>query len=351
MASIKGIDISHWQDNPDFARVKAAGVQYVIIKATEGVDYVDPCFTTNIKEAQAAGLPVGVYHLLRATPIDRQAADFLAAIKPYKITWPAAVDVEHAELTALGRDKLTDMVLDICARVKAAGYPPMVYSNRNWYYLAKLLDIDRIRAAGIPVWLAWYSDATPENTDRSDLCDIWQYASDGQIDGIIGHPVDLDVSYRDFGTGVKPVSDPKPTQIDAYYRVRTGGRWLPEVRSLTDYAGLPGSPITDAAVRVTAGSVKYRVHVKDGGWLPYVTGCDINDGANGYAGNGRPIDAVEVYYYTPSSIRPARRAKYRVSPVGGNYWPWQHDSETTGGQDGYAGSFGREIDRLQIAIE
>lgn len=171
----------------------------MLLKATEGVNYTDPCFKANIKAAIAAGLPVGAYHFLRSTPIDQQCRDFLAAVKPYKLTWPAAVDVEHNELSALGRGKLTDMVLNFCARVKAAGYQPMVYSNRNWFYLAKLLDIGRIRAAGIPVWLAWYTNATPANTDRSALCDMWQYASDGQISGIAGHPVDLNVSYRDFG--------------------------------------------------------------------------------------------------------------------------------------------------------
>jgi lysozyme len=203
MASIKGIDISHWQGNPDFARAKAAGIRYVIIKATEGVDYVDPCFTANIKAALAAGLPVGAYHFLRTTPLEQQAADFLAAIKPYKLTWPAALDVEHAELTGMGRDKLTDMVLGFCARVKSAGYQPLVYSNYNWLYDAKCLDAGRIRAAGVPLWMAWYSNAAPENTDRSSLCDIWQYASDGSVDGISGN-VDCNVSYRDFAAAPAP---------------------------------------------------------------------------------------------------------------------------------------------------
>ena len=199
---IKGIDISHHQGNPDFRRVRAAGIKFAIFKATEGVDYVDPCFHTNIKAALAAGIPVGAYHFLRATPLERQAADFLAAIKPYKLTWPAAVDVEDApgtrELSGLGRGALTARVLEFCARIRAAGYQPAVYSNYNWYYLAKLLDIGRIRAAGIPVWMAWYSRATPADTDRSALCDIWQYASDGRVDGIAGN-VDCNVSYRDFG--------------------------------------------------------------------------------------------------------------------------------------------------------
>lgn len=145
---------------------------------------------------------------------------------------------------------------------------------------------------------------------------------------------------------------PAPSAAPAvYYRVRTQAHgWLPEVKGLADYAGYQDSPITDIAVRVTAGTVKYRVHVLGGGWLPYVTGCDINDSAKGYAGNGKAIDAVEVYYSTPKG-KTVRKAKYRVSPVGGGYYPWQYDNETTGGQDGYAGSYGRKIGKLQITLE
>jgi hypothetical protein len=82
-----------------------------------------------------------------------------------------------------------------------------------------------------------------------------------------------------------------------------------------------------------------------------VTGCNVNDGSNGYAGDGKPIDAVEVYYTTPDSIRPYKRAKYRVASGAGGYYPWQYDDQTTDGQDGYAGSFGREIGKLQLCIE
>lgn len=72
---------------------------------------------------------------------------------------------------------------------------------------------------------------------------------------------------------------------------------------------------------------------------------------NGYAGNGQPIDALEVYYYTPDSIRPLKRAKYRVAPCGGDYYGWQYDNETGGGQDGFAGAFGKAIGKVQIVIE
>jgi hypothetical protein len=138
------------------------------------------------------------------------------------------------------------------------------------------------------------------------------------------------------------------------YRVRTNGRWLPAVNDLNDYAGIAGQPITDIAIKASEGKVKYRVHVKDGGWLPYVTKYDINDHIKGYAGCGLAIDAIEVYYTTPASVYKTHgkylKAKYHVSSNGGQYYTWQHDTEKTNGQDGYAGSFGKAIDRLQICL-
>ncbi len=201
MTAIKGIDISHRQGNPDFKRVKAAGIRYAILKATEGVDYTDPCFKANIGAAQAAGLPVGAYHFLRSTPIDRQCRDFLAAIKPYKPIC-LAIDVENpsagsTEISGLGKAEITDRIVTIYKAIRAAGYtcPVYVYSSKSWF--GTYIDTARCKAAGLRIWLAWYTNATPANTDRFALCDMWQYASDGQISGISGH-VDLNVSYRDF---------------------------------------------------------------------------------------------------------------------------------------------------------
>ncbi len=154
----------------------------------------------------------------------------------------------------------------------------------------------------------------------------------------------------------KPQTEETPivpnTTISVEYRVRgKKGKWYPTVKNLTDYAGLPGDAITDVAIRANLGSVKYRVHIKGGSWLPYVTGYNISDAANGYAGNGKAIDAIEMYYYTPNHVKPYRKAKYRVSPLNGDYWPWQYDNETTNGQDGYAGTFGKPFDRFQIILE
>lgn len=135
--------------------------------------------------------------------------------------------------------------------------------------------------------------------------------------------------------------------VNVYYSVKTQKHgWLPEVKNLEDYAGWEDSPITDVAIKVDKGSIKYRVSPKGKDFLPYVTGYNIKDSKNGYAGNGKPIDRIEIYYYTPSNIRPYKKAKYKV-----NNYSWQYDNEKINGQDGYAGVFGKNITKLQITIE
>src|SRR5699024_10534878 len=107
----------------------------------------------------------------------------------------------------------------------------------------------------------------------------------------------------------------------------------------------------DVAIGVDRGSLWYQVHVKGGSWLPAVTGYNINDYNNGYAGNGKVIDAVRVYYNTPADYANKygyQKVQYRVSPINSNYYAWQYDNETGNGQDGYAGAYGVAIDRFQL---
>lgn len=158
------------------------------------------------------------------------------------------------------------------------------------------------------------------------------------------------VTYMGASNTVKPVQTGDAGVVFTY-GVKAGGRILPFVTNLSDFAGIQGIPITDAAIKVNKGSVKYRVHIKDSDWLPYVTGCNWNDPINGYAGNGQIIDAIEVYYSTPADIINKygyQKAQYRISPVNGNYYSWQYDNETGNGQDGYAGCFGVAMDRFQL---
>lgn len=188
---------------------------------------------------------------------------------------------------------------------------------------------------------------------ESHTCEYYNYPWDGILECINAESAD--------GTGGNsnaPTDTPSAPQqngdpeIVFTYGVRLeSGTILPFVTNLSDCAGIPGKRISDVAIKVNKGSVRYRVHVLGGGWLPWVTGCNWNDPENGYAGIGRAIDAIEVYYETPNDIVRQfgyQKAQYRVSPVNGAYYPWQFDDEVGNGQDGYAGAFGVAMDRFQL---
>jgi hypothetical protein len=159
----------------------------------------------------------------------------------------------------------------------------------------------------------------------------------------------------DYGEGTKQPEAQKPQASGGHYNVPVnftyavrveGGTIYPFVRNLQDFAGVQGRKITDIAIKCDVGSVSYRVHVLGKGWLPFVSGCNWNDGNNGYAGIGRVIDAVQVIYHPP--VGSWQKAQYRISPVKRGYYSWQYNDETTGGQDGYAGAFGVPMDRFQL---
>lgn len=150
---------------------------------------------------------------------------------------------------------------------------------------------------------------------------------------------------------VATASKGNPGIIFTYAVQLTDGTILPAVNNIEDFAGIIGRRIANIAIKVNKGTVKYQVHVLGGGWLPWVTGYNWKDHDNGYAGNGKAIDAVRVYYNTPSDIVSKygyQKAQYRISPVNSAYYPWQFDDETDNGQDGYAGAFGIAMDRFQL---
>ncbi len=223
----RGIDIYNgtYDRGIDFPRVKNAGIDYAVVKATEGVDYTDPSFAANVNGARAAGLDVGAYHLMRATPIDRQAEDFLAAISghgPYSMLAIDVEDVKPGEVSGLGKEAITADIIAIYKAIRTAGYPCDVYAYASASWLRNLIDVAACRLAGLKIWGAAYSSDTPENTDHSGEWDMWQWCSDGRVDGI-GGKADCDVCYADVQT-VHPVSTPAeiPSPAPDSYVVKAG---------------------------------------------------------------------------------------------------------------------------------
>ena len=360
---MKGIDVSYSQKSVDWLRAAADGVQFVVIRAGYGNDPAqqDAMFAEHIAGAIRAGLPVAVYWMAYPVDKDDARAEWAACkqiIAEYKdkIRF-VAYDYEGASREYYAKIKGTYPDRDVCSAMvdaflsaaKSDGYKPMLYINNDFrknYITADVL-------AAYPLWLADYTDG-PDAP-----CAIQQTTSTGTVDGVSGN-VDCNTAFDDTlfaaPVAVAAVSAQATTSTapatDVFYRVRAGGAWLPEVCNMQDYAGSTrGLPITGFCVRVSQGTVKYRAHVLGVDWLPSVTGYDTTDSENGYAGCVLPIDAIEIYYYTPDDVRPYRRAKYRVAPASGNYYGWQLDDQTSDGQDGYAGVIGTPVARLQICVE
>ena len=346
---LKGIDVSSHNGDINWGVVKSQ-IDFAIIRLGYGDNVErqdDSYFIKNVNGCINNNIPFGVYIYSYAlnlggsesiqSEIDHTKR-MLSKIsqKPFCVY----IDMEDDSTIKLGKTLLTDFALEYCKQITQAGYKAGVYANENWF--KNYLNCSTIASYGYSIWCAKYSSYKPVISSNYD---IWQYTSEGRLNGI-NTVVDMNNMYNNI-IDYKPTPKPIDTKVNVYYRVKTQKHgWLSEVKNLNDYAGWENSPITGVAIKVDKGSVKYRVHVKGGQWLPYVTGYDINNMANGWAGNNLAIDLIEAYYYTPSNIRPYKKIKYRVNGL-----PWQYDNEKIKGQDGYAGIIGRNVTKLEMIIE
>ena len=191
---------------------------------------------------------------------------------------------------------------------------------------------------------------------------IWQYASDGQVDGVNGR-VDVNHCYMEFGGSVQSVTPSvKPAlaekkdlgQVDITYQAYTT-KWWPAVTNKADWAGKGDDvPIKWLAIKVSKGSIRARVYTQANGWLPYLTfgnSYDLNDKKNGILGDGSEILAVELYYITPEGYE-YQMIHYRVSVRNNkNFYADQVDTLKASGMDGFAGDKKRFVDKFQAWIE
>ena len=154
---------------------------------------------------------------------------------------------------------------------------------------------------------------------------------------------------------VKPVEKPAVTtadKINVKYRAYSSGKWWGEVINYNNinsngYAGIENGPIRGVAIKADKGQLKYRVHIKGGGWLGWISNYDINNWKTGCAGNKiRDIDAIQIDFSGVSGYK----VRYRVSTISTkSYLNWIEGYNTSNSM-GYAGIFGKAIDKIQIEI-
>lgn len=201
MEKILGIDVSKWNGVIDFQKVKDFGVKFAIIRAGYGTAELDPKFHDNIKGFNKVGIDVGCYWFLYSTNVEEaivEANAFHNIIKEYKeiINYPVCADFEYDSVKYMEkmgvtptRRLMTDIVYAFCNRLKELGWYVANYTNRdfinNHFYQEELNDFD--------VWYARWKIAEPDENN----IDIWQYTSDGKVDGINSR-VDMNWCYKDY---------------------------------------------------------------------------------------------------------------------------------------------------------
>lgn len=193
--AIKGIDVSKYQGDVDFAKVKSAGYNFVMINAGYGryISQKDRCFDKNYAEAKAARLNVGAYwysYAVNAAQAQEEARVFLEVIKGREFEYPVALDIEDAVQQRLPNAVIGDIVNSFCSYLESRGYYAMIYSYAN--FLKNKVPVECRKK--YDVWVAHFDVDSP---DYPDSYGMWQYSSTGRVSGVNGN-CDLDYSYKDY---------------------------------------------------------------------------------------------------------------------------------------------------------
>lgn len=194
--SYPGVDVSAYQGEIDWVKVKQSGIDFAIIRLgyrgyESGKLVEDKYAKDNLKGAKEAGLRVGAYFFSQALSIketDQEIAYMLDILGDIQLDMPLVLDWEipasDARTAKMDARTLTDIQRHYCAQVRDKGYTPMVYFNwhqsENLYYLSELEDY--------PFWLALYQD----RMTYPWRVEMWQWTDKGTVPGISG-PVDLNV--------------------------------------------------------------------------------------------------------------------------------------------------------------
>ena len=195
---VKGVDVSKYQGNIDWNKVKASGIEFAIIRVGyrgygTGVLVEDSTFRQNIKGATAAGLKVGLYFYSQAineTEAVEEASMVISLCQGYNISYPIYFDTEKVagdtgRADNISRAQRTANAVAFCETIRNSGYKAGVYSYASWFYN----QLNMASLSPYSIWIAQYRDELSFDYNY----DIWQYSSTGSVPGI-PKPTDMNVS-------------------------------------------------------------------------------------------------------------------------------------------------------------
>lgn len=194
--ALKGIDVSEFQGEIDWNKVKNDNVDFAILRLGFGMDIEsqdDKYIERNIKECENLGIPYGVYLFSYADSVEKaksEAEHTLRIIKGHKLALGVWYDIEDNNTSGkVGKNELADIIEKYCSTIKAEGFEAGIYANLNWFEN----KIDKSVQEKYLIWVAQYYKECQYEGDYL----IWQYSADGEVDGISGN-VDMNYYYGDL---------------------------------------------------------------------------------------------------------------------------------------------------------
>ncbi|MFC9247703.1 lysozyme [Streptomyces sp. NPDC057136] len=193
-SGVQGIDVSHWQGAINWGSVKAAGIDFAYVKATEGTSYKDTRFSANYTGSYNAGLIRGAYHFARPNASNgaTQAAYFAGSgggwSKDGK-TLPGVLDIEHnpsgAMCYGLSTTQMRTWVNDFYNTYKARTTRDVViYTTASWWNTCTGNWTGMSTKS--PLWVAHWGTSSPTIPSGFPTWTIWQYSATGRVGGVAG---------------------------------------------------------------------------------------------------------------------------------------------------------------------
>ena len=187
---IPGIDVSHYQGSIDWAKVKAAGIRFAYVKASQGADFTDPRLFANVAGAAAAGIPIGLYHVFVANLGNAQLSKWQEIYASADSQLPPWIDIEPGAVT----EETAPQALEFLRAMKSNSGTKPRNPGKPCVYCSPMTaqsDLSDPEFRTYPLAIAHYTDAPSPNTVLWSGWEFWQHSCSGTVDGILG-AVDLD---------------------------------------------------------------------------------------------------------------------------------------------------------------
>lgn len=321
-AIARGIDVSNYQGTVDWDMVKAAGIDFAILRVGPVYGKPDDSFERNAAECERLSIPYGVYYYSYARSVadaNKEADRTLAWLGGHHPSLPVYYDLEDNYILQdpnFSKDKLAQIAQAFCNRMEAVGFKSGIYANLNW--LNNYLDSPSL--SGYDHWVAQYN----WRCNYAGSYSFWQYSNSGNVPGVNGR---CDMNYC-FNGSLLNVDDSK-MHIQYEAHVSNIG-WMSSKRDGST-AGTTGQSKSVEDLKVSIlnpvedGSVQINANVSGIGWQGWDTPSASEGGTTG---QGRAVEAVRLRL--TGSLAKGYDVYYRVHASNIGWMAWAKDGEEAG---------------------